>query len=384
MGSGFYTPYKIFMSQPIKFINTQKSNFFATARMRVDAHLKEKSVSKYANRAMWGKTVFYLGVALSLYLLILSNLFGIWIMFGMALLLGVFSAFIGFNVCHDAVHGSFSANNKVNKALSFVFNLIGASPYIWNLTHNVVHHTYTNITGHDEDIDVAKGLIRLDAEEKVNKIQRFQHLYAFAVYSLASLSWVFRKDFVKIFQKKIGQHARANHPKREYFNLFFYKAIYYFLFIGLPLIVLDIAWWQFLIGFLCMHLIEGLVMGMVFQLAHVVEGTDFPLPDDQGNIEEAWANHQMRTTANFATKNKLAGFLLGGLNQQIEHHLFPKVCHIHYPAISEIVKQTAHEFDLPYIENPSFFKALQSHYRILKKFGPQAYQLQRVAVAQNS
>lgn len=384
MGSGFYTPYKIFMSQPIKFINTQKSNFFATARMRVDAHLKEKSVSKYANRAMWGKTVFYLGVALGLYLLILSNLFGIWIMFGLALLLGVFSAFIGFNVCHDAVHGSFSANNKVNKALSFVFNLIGASPYIWNLTHNVVHHTYTNITGHDEDIDVAKGLIRLDAEEKVNKIQRFQHLYAFAVYSLASLSWVFRKDFVKIFQKKIGQHARANHPKREYFNLFFYKAIYYFLFIGLPLIVLDIAWWQFLIGFLCMHLIEGLVMGMVFQLAHVVEGTDFPLPDDQGNIEEAWANHQMRTTANFATKNKLAGFLLGGLNQQIEHHLFPKVCHIHYPAISEIVKQTAHEFDLPYIENPSFFKALQSHYRILKKFGPQAYQLQRVAVAQNS
>lgn len=303
-------------------------------------------------------------------------MFGIWVMFGMALLLGICSALIGFNICHDAIHGSFSANTNVNKIFSFVFNLIGASPYVWNITHNVVHHTYTNIPGHDEDIEVAPGLIRLAEEDKVTKIQRFQHLYAFALYSLASLSWVFRKDYIKFFKKKIGHHPTANHPKREYFNLFFYKALYYFLFIGLPLLTLDITWWQFLIGFLGLHLAEGLVMGLVFQLAHVVEGTEFPLPNEEGNIEEAWANHQMRTTANFATKSKLAGFLLGGLNQQIEHHLFPKVCHIHYPAISDIIKQTAQEFNLPYIESPSFFAALQSHYRMLKKFGSQAYKLQ--------
>lgn len=372
------------MLQKLKFANTQNSSFFSTTRTRVEAYLKEQAVSKHANRAMWIKTIFYLTVSLGLYLLIISNQFGAWAMLGMSLLLGVFCAFVGFNVCHDAIHGSFSANNKVNKSLSFVFNLIGASPYVWNLTHNVVHHTYTNIPGHDEDIEVAPGLIRLDEGEKVNKLQRFQHLYAFGVYSLASLSWVFRKDYVKFFQKKIGHHPTLNHPKREYFNLFFYKALYYFLFIALPLMVLDVTWWQFLIGFLGLHLAEGLVMGLVFQLAHVVEGTDFPLPNEQGNIEEAWAIHQMRTTANFATKNKLAGFLLGGLNQQIEHHLFPKVCHIHYPAIATIVKQTAHEFNLPYIENPSFFKALQSHYRMLKKFGQQAYrlQLQSVTVAQ--
>jgi linoleoyl-CoA desaturase len=296
-------------------------------------------------------------------------------MFGLAVLLGIFNALIGFNVCHDAIHGSFSANTKINKALSFIFNLIGASPYVWNLTHNVVHHTYTNIPGHDEDIEVAPGLIRLNPCEKVKRIHRYQHLYAFGVYSLASLSWVFRKDYVKFFQKKIGQHPTLHHSKREYFNLFFYKALYYFLFIVLPLLVLDITWWQFLIGFLGLHLAEGLVLGMVFQLAHVVEGTDFPLPNGQGNIEEAWAVHQMRTTANFATQNKLAGFLLGGLNQQIEHHLFPKVCHIHYPAISAIIKETAQEFDLPYIENASFFKALQSHYRMLKALGPEAFKL---------
>ncbi|RDC62958.1 Acyl-CoA 6-desaturase [Adhaeribacter pallidiroseus] len=152
------------------------------------------------------------------------------------------------------------------------------------------------------------------------------------------------------------------------------------MFIALPLLVLDITWWQFVMGFIGMHLAEGLTMGLVFQLAHVVEGTDFPLPNDQGNIEEAWADHQMRTTANFATNSKLAGFLLGGLNRQIEHHLFPKVCHIHYPIISKIVKQTALEFDLPYIESPTFVAALKSHYRMLKKFGLEAYKKQSALV----
>jgi len=361
------------MSSKVKFVNTHKSQFFATVRQRVENHFKENNISKYANKAMWGKAVFYLAGFLGLYLLIISNQFGVWSMLALALLLGVFSAFIGFNICHDAIHGSFSSNQKVNKAFGFVFNLIGANPYVWSISHNVVHHTYTNIPGHDEDIEVAPGLIRISEEEKVNKLQRFQHLYAFALYSLASISWVFRKDYIKFFQKKIGEHATPKHPKKEYFNLFFYKALYYFLFIGLPLLVLNITWWQFLIGFIGMHLAEGLVMGSVFQLAHVVEGTDFPLPNGQGNMEEAWANHQMRTTANFATQSRLAAFFLGGLNRQIEHHLFPKFCHIHYPAISVILKKTAFEFNLPYIESPSFGAALQSHYRMLKKFGKQAY-----------
>jgi len=364
------------MSSKIKFTNTHKSAFYATTRQRVDTYFKENKISKYANKAMWGKAILYLTSFLVLYALIISNSFGIWTMFGLALLLGVCSAFIGFNICHDAIHGSFSANQNVNKFFSFVFNLIGASPYMWSISHNVVHHTYTNIPGHDEDIEVAPGLIRISEEEKVNKIQRFQHLYAFGLYSLASLSWVLRKDFIKFFQKKIGEHPTPNHPKREYFNLFFYKAIYYTLFIVVPLLVLDITWWQFIIGFVSLHLAEGLVMGLVFQLAHVVEGTEFPMPNEEGNLEEAWADHQMRTTANFATKSKLASFLLGGLNRQIEHHLFPKVCHIHYPTISKIVKQTAHEFNLPYIESPTFVSALKSHYRMLKKLGKEAYKQQ--------
>jgi linoleoyl-CoA desaturase len=355
------------MIPKVKFIDKHKSPFFATTRLRVEAYFKENGISKHANAAMWIKTAFFLTSFVLLYILLISNMFGLWTMLLLAIGLGVFSAFIGFNVSHDAIHGSFSASKKINKLLSSTFYFLGASPYVWSISHNIVHHTYTNIHHHDEDIEIAPGLIRVDADEQPNKLQRYQHIYAFLLYGLASLSWVFTKDFKKFFQKKIGQHENPKHPKIEYFNLFFYKALYYFLFIVLPLWVLSITWWQFIIGFLLMHIAEGLVIGLVFQLAHVVEETSFPLPDEQGNMEEAWAVHQMRTTANFSSRSALAAFLCGGLNRQIEHHLFPKICHIHYPAISQIVQTTARECQVPYIENDTFFSALGSHYRLLKK-----------------
>lgn len=359
------------MSTKLKFINTSRSQFFATVRQRVDAHFTEQAISPHANGAMWAKALFFLiGYAL-LYSLILSNQFGLWTMLGMAIALGVFAACIGFNVSHDAMHGAFSANAGINRLLGSSFYLLGANPYIWKITHNIVHHTYTNIPGHDEDIELAPGLVRLDSQEKLYPWHRYQQWYTFPLYSLASLSWVFRKDYVKFFKNQIGHHDTASHPRREYVKLFMSKALYYVFFLILPLLVLSVAWWQVVIGFVLMHLAEGLVLGLVFQLAHAVEGTTFPLPDERGNIQEAWAIHQMYTTANFAPRSTLAAFICGGLNRQIEHHLFPKVCHIHYPAITDIVKQTAHEFNLPYLENHSFGSALYSHFRLLKKLGRQ-------------
>jgi linoleoyl-CoA desaturase len=365
------------MTKKVKFTNVQKSTFYATLRKRVDAYFNDQNLSVHANGAMWLKTVFFLGTFVSLYLMILLGNFTPLVMLAMASLLGIFGAFVGFNICHDAIHKSFSDRPFVNRSFSFLFSLIGASAYVWSICHNIVHHTYTNISGHDEDIDVAPGLIRFCEKEPVNKIQRYQHIYAFGLYSLAMLSWVFRKDYKKFFQTKIGSQV-AYHPKIEYFNLFFFKFLYYFLFIILPFIVLPVTWWQFLIGFLAMQFAQGLVLGLVFQLAHVVEGTSFPHPNEDGNIEEAWAAHQMMTTANFAVDSKIAGFLCGGLNRQIEHHLFPKICHIHYPAIGKIVKETALEFNLPYIESPTFSTALGSHYRMLKKLGKEAYAAERL------
>lgn len=360
------------MTKKVKFTNINKSTFYATLRERVDSHFEDQQLSTHANGAMWFKTFFFLGGFITLYLLILLGGFPPLIMLAMAVVLGMFGAFVGFNICHDAIHKAFSNHPFINKTFSILFSLIGASAYVWSICHNIVHHTYTNISGHDEDIDVAPGLIRFCENEPVNKIQRYQHFYAFGLYSLAMLSWVFRKDYKKFFQTKIGCQV-ANHPRIEYFNLFFFKFVYYFLFIGLPLIVLDVTWWQFVIGFLVMQFSQGLVLGLVFQLAHVVEGTSFPHPNDDGNIEEAWAAHQMMTTANFAVNSKIAAFLCGGLNRQVEHHLFPKICHIHYPAIGKIVKDTALEFNLPYIESPTFASAIGSHYRMLRKLGKEAY-----------
>ncbi len=362
------------MRKKVKFTNVENSTFYVTVRKRVDAYFTDNDLTIHANPAMWLKTGFFLTGITAIYVMILIGGFNATITLLLCALLGMFGAFVGFNVCHDAIHRAYSSNARVNTAFSFVFNLIGASPYVWNICHNIVHHTYTNISGHDEDIDVAPGLIRFSETETVNKLQSYQHFYAFLLYSFSMLSWVFRKDYKKFFQKKIGEQV-SNHPKIEYYKLFLYKGIYYFLFIVLPLLVMNITWWQFVIGFLVMQFSQGLVLGLVFQLAHVVEGTSFPLPNDEGNIEEAWAVHQMQTTANFAVDCKITGFLCGGLNRQIEHHLFPKICHIHYPAIGKIVKDTAAEFNLDYIESPTFSAALVSHYKTLRRLGKETYNL---------
>lgn len=356
----------------VKFNGRNQSGFYADVKKEVDEYFKSKGISKNANAEMIFKSVFFLGSLVGLYLLIIFGGFSMMTNLLLAILLGMVQAFIGFNVSHDAIHGSFSSSRKVNRIMSYTFNLIGANAYVWSVTHNQVHHTFTNIPGHDEDLDVAPGLVRLSKNEEMKPIMRYQHLYAFFLYGLASLSWVFRKDFKKFFQKKIGQTDNTKHPKVEYFNLFFFKAIYYTLFIVVPLIVLDITWWQFIIGFVAMHLAEGVVLGLVFQLAHTVEGVSFPEPDDEGKLEESWAVHQMQTTANFSRKSAMAKFLCGGLNFQIEHHLFPNICHVHYPEISKIVERTAKSYNVPYHENKTFIGAIKSHYRTLKQLGAHA------------
>lgn len=360
------------MSTKVRFISKNKQAreglFFFTVKERVNNYFKEHNISCHANMEMVSKTLLLLTSLVGLYACILSGKFSITALFLMALLLGAVKAFIGFNVCHDAIHGGYSSNKNVNKLLGLIFNIIGANVYVWSITHNVVHHTYTNIPGHDEDIDVAPGMIRLSPDEKLKPAMRYQHWYAFPLYGLASLSWVFRKDFKKFFQKKIGQ-IENNHKPIEYFNLFFFKLLYYTLFIILPLVFLNITWWQFLIGFISMHFLKGLVLGVIFQLAHVVENTSYPRTNSENNIEEAWAIHQMQTTADFARNNKLLSYFVGGLNFQIEHHLFPKICHVHYAKIAPIVEATAKEFGVPYIHNETFFMAIKSHYKMLKKFG---------------
>jgi linoleoyl-CoA desaturase len=314
------------------------------------------------------KLFFYPAVFIGSYLLLVLGNYPFPTQVILFVVLGFFTAFIGLNISHDAVHGSLSENKWVNKALGYTFNLIGANSYIWNVTHNIVHHTYTNIEGHDEDI-MQISLLRMSPHQKLRSVHKNQYVYAFFFYSLASLSWVFIKDYVKFFKKEIGNYKNKNHPLREYFILFFSKAVYYAIFVVIPFVFIEALWWQILIGFLLMHFVQGLTMAIVFMLAHIVEETDFPLSNDTGNVKNTWAVHQLYTTADFGRNNSLLSFLCGGLNFQIEHHLYPRICHVHYKNISEIVKQTADEFNLRYNDNSSFSKALGSHIRLLKALG---------------
>ena len=356
------------MSTKIRFAKTDNNDFYSTLNKRVNEYFLLKGISKYANALMIFKVVFFFTSFIGIYLVLILGANPLWVQFVLWGTLGLFTAFIGVNISHDAIHGSLSENKMVNKILGFSFNIIGANAYMWSIMHNIVHHTYTNIEGHDEDI-TSVPVLRMSPHQKLRKIHRHQYWYAFLFYALGSLSWVLIKDYVKFFKKKIGNYENKNHPKIEYFNLFFFKMVYYVAFIVLPLILLDALWWQVVLGFLILHFCEGITIAIIFMLAHEVEETQFPLPDESGNIKNSWAVHQLYTTANFGTENNMLSFFCGGLNFQVEHHLFPKICHIHYKPISNIVKQTAKEFGLPYNDNLSFGGAIRSHIRFLKKLG---------------
>ncbi|MDZ7772186.1 MAG: acyl-CoA desaturase [Balneolaceae bacterium] len=314
------------------------------------------------------KTVILLTVFYGSYALIISGQLSLNAMWFLCFMMGIGMAGIGFSISHDALHGAYSSNKTVNRMLGFTFDLMGANGYIWKITHNIIHHTYTNIHGHDEDLEVA-GFIRLSPHDEYKPIHRAQHILAFLAYSLASFFWVFIKDYKYFLQKDLGPYKDKTHPVSEWIILFVTKAIYYTYMLVLPMVLLDIAWWQLAIGFVTLHLTAGTILGIIFQLAHVVEETEHPEPDEDNMIDEHWMIHEMVTTNNFARENKALCWFVGGLNFQIEHHLFPRVCSVHYPEISYIVEDTAKEFGIPYNHHETFFEAVASHYRTLKKFG---------------
>jgi linoleoyl-CoA desaturase len=142
--------------------------------------------------------------------------------------------------------------------------------------------------------------------------------------------------------------------------------IYFTYIFALPMQVLQLSFWQVFVGFLIMHYIAGFILAVIFQPAHVIEGSEYPMPDSEGNLENSWAIHQLHTTTDFGKKQKLFSWYVGGLNYQVEHHLFPNICHVHYREIAKIVEQTAIEFDLPYKSKETFLEALVAHARQLK------------------
>jgi len=274
---------------------------------------------------------------------------------------------IGFNMMHDGGHNSYARHKTINWLMGFTLDCIGGSHILWRQKHNILHHTYTNIHAFDSDLHTA-GLFRLSPEQPWHPWHRWQHLYAWPAYSLLTLSWVMYGDFRKFFSGHIGHHPLPRQTRVEAGVFFVTKLLYFGYMLLLPAFFHPVL--HVLIAFVVMHVFFGFTLSLVFQLAHIVEHTVFPTPEAHtGRMAHEWAVHEVQTTANFAPTNAFARWYLGGLNFQIEHHLFASICHIHYPAISTIVRQTCDEFAIPYVCYPTVWAAIVDHYRCLKTMG---------------
>lgn len=353
-----------------RFVPKDKSLFFPTLQKRVNDYFKEKNISKNANAAMVVKTIVLLLSFVIPVLMINLMALQTWAVLVLFSIMGFALAGIGMSIMHDANHGAYSKKQKVNNWLGYSLNLIGGMVFNWKLQHNVLHHTYTNV--HNVDDDIANKLIlRFSPHSEPKKVHRFQFIYVFFFYAILTLYWAVAKDFIQYFKyRKEGTNRFTKAENTKYFvSMVFLKLLFFTYMIVLPIVVQGYSVSLIIWAFVLMQAIGGLVLGIVFQLAHSVEEAEFPLPNDQNIIENEWAIHQMITTVNFARKNKFISWYVGGLNFQVEHHLFPNICHVHYPEISSIVEQTAKEFNVPYLCAPTMKEAFGSHMRQLKKFG---------------
>ncbi|NNE78206.1 MAG: acyl-CoA desaturase, partial [Pricia sp.] len=244
--------------------------------------------------------------------------------------------------------------------------------------HNVLHHTYTNIHEHDEDMEAGR-ILRFSKHTKWQKHHKFQHFYSVLLYGLLTFNWAITTDFQQMYRymKRKLSYGKLPSPAMNWSTLVVTKILYITIWIVLPLVFIEIAWWKVLLGFFIMHYVAGVILSVVFQLAHIVDEAETPLPDSTGTMKNTWAIHQLFTTVNFGTKNRIVNWFTGGLNHQVEHHIFPNISHVHYTKISKIVKETAKEFNLPYHEYKTTRKAIISHFKHLKELGKRpAFQLQ--------
>ncbi|MEX2595051.1 MAG: acyl-CoA desaturase [Anditalea sp.] len=350
----------------VSFNNTS-SPFFRSLKGKVNNYFRENQVSRTGGSKLFFKSLLIALSAVAIYVVLVFFTPSTAVAIVLCCLLGINLAAIGFNIMHEGGHGSFSKYKWLNDISAYSLNLLGGTIHFWKQKHNIDHHTYTNIKGMDHDIDVK--FMRLHEEQPRLWYHQFQHFYWVLLYGISYMAWVLYQDFEKYFSRKMerdGKRKKLN--RKEHLIFWITKAGYLFIYLILPIIM--VGWVETFIGFIVVSVVCGFSISIVFQLAHVVEGTQFPAPDANTNkIQKEWAVHQLCTTANFATKSKIISWFLGGLNFQVEHHLFPGISHIHYPHINKLVKETCQEFNIAYLEHQTIGKAFISHLLHIRKLG---------------
>jgi linoleoyl-CoA desaturase len=341
------------------------SSFPKVLRSRLDSFFADQRVSPKADRAMWVKIALGLAVLGGAWIALYTLKPDSWRFLALYLLGGIAQTFLLLNIAHDSNHNAISHRSQVNKALNYVFDLCGMSSYMWRILHHRGHHSCINLHGEDDALS-GRGIFRFTPYEPRAPWHRFQHIYVLFVYAMFSLDYVFFRDFQCFFFPTHEYLRRTKHSLREYAILFAGKGFYLTYMLILPVMVLGKSPMLVAGAFLLVHLIVGLAVTLVFQSTHTVDSTYFP--SDRSEFENG-VYHIFATTADYATENPLVGWLAGGLNHHVVHHLCPFVCHTHYAPLTRIVKETAKEFGVPYRQHSTMTLAIRHHLILLKQLG---------------
>ncbi|WP_168210879.1 fatty acid desaturase family protein [Persicimonas caeni] len=351
-------------SPSVKF--SHGGDFRRTLQKRVKHYFKDTGLDQRDQPAMYLKTAVILGWFFASYAALVFAPLPWWGRVLMAISLGLSCAGIGFSIMHDAGHRAYSKNNWVNQLLFMSLDMLGGSSYVWRFKHNTLHHSFANIDGHDDDIDI--GLLgRLSPEQKRLPFHRFQHWYVWPLYGLLVVKWQFWDDFYCWATGKVGGREMPRPKGMDAAVLVGGKLVFLVFGFVVPALIHPVGW--VIAFYLLASFVQGIVLATVFQLAHCVEEADFPVPPESHRMEHDWATHQLMTTVDFAQKNPLITWYVGGLNYQVEHHLFPRISHIHYPKLAEIVRETCEEFGVPYHAQPTLWGGIRSHFRHLRRMG---------------
>ena len=353
--------------QKVKFQQVESTDFFKVLNQRIEAYFKTKHISRKSSVLFVFKNLFFFFLAVFFYALILSGNFSGWQLYPLFIFFGLFITIFLFSIAHDASHNAVSEKNWVNRFFSYTWNVMGIASYFWELKHNLAHHGFTNVPGKDDDIEQSK-LVRLNPNAERKWFHQFQHFYAPFLYAFLSINIIYIKDFKLLMQKNFGNRKVEKHPFKEVVILFFTKALFITYMLIIPKIILNISWGEILLLHVAMHLTIGLFIGFILVPVHVTNESEYRLPDENGLVHSDWGKHQIEATVDFAAESYLVNWLTGGLNTHVAHHLYPHINHIHYVAITKIIKQTAREFNIPY-RNRTLIKILSEHIKFLKALG---------------
>ena len=343
------------------------ATFPKVLRRRLDRFFADNQTSPKANPLMWVKIATGAAVLFGSWIAIYAFHPASWKFAALYLLGGLAQTFLLLNIAHDSNHNAISSSPRVNKALNYAFDLCGINSYMWRILHHRGHHSCINLHGEDDAL-TGRGIFRFTPHEPRAPWHRFQHIYGLLFYALFSLDYVFVRDFEAFFFPKHDYLTRTRHAPREIVILFASKAFYLTYMLVLPIFFLHLPVLLVLGAFLLVHIVVGLSVSLVFQTTHTIDTTYFPA--ERGEFDNG-VYHIFATTADYATDNPIVGFLTGGLNHHIAHHLCPFVCHTHYAGLTRIVKETAAEFGIPYRQHPTMTRAIKHHLILLKQLGTQ-------------